>query len=66
MRWVGHVAHGRDEKYVGSFGHNVKERDHLKDLGVDGKILLVECILRKLDEKMWTGFVWFGIGASGG
>jgi hypothetical protein len=38
--------HGRDEKCIQFFFENLKERDHLGDLGVDGKIIL-EWILGK-------------------
>jgi hypothetical protein len=37
----------------------------VEDLGVDGKILL-EWILEKYGEKVWTGFMWLRIGTSGG
>jgi hypothetical protein len=42
-----------------------KEKSHLKELGVDGKIIL-EWILGKLGRRVWTGFIWLGIGTSGG
>jgi len=32
------------------------ERNHLEDLGLDGKILLT-CIFKKWDEKTWTGLL---------
>jgi len=35
------------------------------DLGVGGKILL-ERILGKRGEKVWTGCIWLRIGSSGG
>jgi hypothetical protein len=44
---------------------NVKGRDHLLDLGMDGRILL-ECILLKYGGKVWTGCIWLRIGTSGG
>jgi hypothetical protein len=36
---------------------NLKGRDHLEDLGVDGKIIL-EWILGKYDGKFWSGYSW--------
>ena len=41
MRWVGHVARiGRGEVYTGLWWGNLRERDHLEDPGVDGRMLL--------------------------
>jgi hypothetical protein len=36
----------------------------LKKLGVHGIIL--KLILKKLDGRAWTGFIWLRIGTSGG
>jgi hypothetical protein len=41
------------------------ERDHLKDLDVDGKIIL-RYIFKKCDGEVWTGFIWLRIGTGGG
>jgi hypothetical protein len=41
-----------------------KRRDHWKDLGVDG-IIILEWIL-KLVGRAWTGCIWLRIGTSGG
>jgi len=41
-----------------------KGREHLEDLGIDGKIIL-EWILDKFGGKVWTEFIWFRIGSSG-
>ena len=39
MRWAGHVARmGRGEVYTGFWWGNLRERDHLEDLSLDGKI----------------------------
>jgi hypothetical protein len=39
MRWAGHVARmDRGEKCTGFWWESPKERDHLKDLGVDGRM----------------------------
>jgi hypothetical protein len=35
----------------------MKGRDHLEALHVDGKIIL-QWILGKECEKLWTGFMW--------
>jgi hypothetical protein len=39
---------------------NLRGRDHLKELRVDGKIT------SKYDGKVWIGFIWLRIGTSGG
>jgi hypothetical protein len=44
---------------------NLKGIDHLKDLGVDGKIIL-ECILGKQCGKLYSRCIWLRIGTSGG
>jgi len=56
MRWVGHVA--RTEG-------NLREREHLGDPGVDGRIIL-RWILTKWDVGVWTGSSWLRIGTDGG
>jgi len=39
MRWAGHVARmGRGEVYTGFWCGNLRERDHLEDPGLDGRI----------------------------
>ena len=40
MRWARHVARtGRGEVYTGHWCENLKERDHLEDPGLDGRII---------------------------
>jgi hypothetical protein len=47
IRWAGHVAPtGKVEVHTGLWWRDPGERDHLKDLDVDGRILL-KCIFKK-------------------
>jgi hypothetical protein len=43
LRWAGHVAHRgerRGDVYTGLQLGNLRQRNHLEDLGVDGRIIL--------------------------
>jgi hypothetical protein len=44
---------------------NLRERDHLEELGVDGRIIL-EWIFRKWVVETRTGLIWFRIVTGGG
>jgi hypothetical protein len=58
------IMHGRDEKIHTKFWlEKLKGKDHLEDLGIDGKIIL-ELILGK-QVKGWAGCIWQGMGTSG-
>jgi hypothetical protein len=45
---------GGEEIYTGFWWGNPKERDHLEDPGVDGRVIL-RWIFRKWDGGAWTG-----------
>ena len=62
MRWVGHVV---VETYSGVWWGNLRERNHLEDPGVDGRIML-RWIFGKWDVWVWIGSSWLRIGTSGG
>jgi len=66
MRWTGHVARVRERRGAkGFWWGSVKEKFHLEDPVVDGRIIL-KWIFRKWDVGAWTGLVWLRIGAGGG
>jgi len=56
---------GRTEVYTGFWWGNLRERDHLEDPGVNGRIIL-RWISRKWDVRAWTGSMWLRIGTGVG
>ena len=62
VRWAGHVAlWGRREECIAFCWGNLRERDHLGDPGVDGRITL-RWFFKKWDVGVWTGSSWLRIG----
>jgi hypothetical protein len=65
MLWAGHVTRmGRVEEYTGFCWGSLREKYHLEDPGLDGRIIL-RWIYRKWDVRAWTGSMWLTIGMSG-
>jgi hypothetical protein len=65
MKWAGHVARmGRGEVYTGFWWGNLKERDHLEDPSVDGRLIL-RWIVREWYVGVWTGSSRLRIGTGG-
>jgi len=63
MRWVGHVARMSDRRGAYRFlMGDMMERDHLKDLRIDGSVIL-KGAFKEWDGEMWTGIIWLRIGA---
>ena len=56
---------GRGEAHTGFWWGYLKERDHLENPGIDGRIIL-RCIFRKWDVGAWTGSIWLRKGTDGG
>ena len=56
---------GRGEAYTWFWWGNLKERNHLGDPVVDGRIIL-RWIFRKWDVGVRTGSIWLRLGTGGG
>jgi hypothetical protein len=56
---------GRVEVNTGFLWGNLREREHLEDPGLDGRIIL-RWIFRNWDVGAWTGSSWLRIGTGGG
>jgi hypothetical protein len=63
MRWVGHVA-GGGEVHTGFGCGDLRERDHLEDLDIHGRIILLQIFKKWLGET-WTGLIYCRIETGG-
>jgi len=50
---------------AGFWWGNLRKRDHLEGLGVDGRMLL-KWIFKMWDGETWTGLTWHRLGRVGG
>ena len=65
-RWERQVARmGKSRVVYRVWWGNLREKDHLGNPGLDGRILL-RWIFRKWDVGAWTGSSWLRIGIGGG
>jgi hypothetical protein len=56
---------GRADVHTGIWWGNLRERGHLDDTSVDGKIIL-RWIFKTLDRGAQTGLIWLRIRTGGG
>jgi len=59
----GQVAGMGDSR--GVYRGDLRERDHLEDLGVDENVIS-QWMFKKCDGEAWTGLIWLRIGTGGG
>jgi hypothetical protein len=59
------ACRGRVKAYTGIWWGNLRERNHLGDPGLDGRIVL-RWIFRNWVVGVWTRSSWLRIGAGGG
>jgi hypothetical protein len=65
MRWAVHKAHmGRGKAYTVFWWINLRERHHLEDPAVRGRIIL-RWIFRKWNVGIWTGLSRLRVGTAG-
>jgi len=55
---------GRGELHTGFWWEDMRERDRVEDLGVDGRSIL-RWVLTKWDWESWTRLIWLRIGTGG-
>ena len=63
--WAGGRWHLWERREIHAQWGSPKERYHLKDMGVGGKIM-IQFVLKKLYGRTWNGLLWLRIGTSGG
>jgi len=56
--------YGRKERCIQGFSGEMRERNQLEDLGIDGRIIL-KWMLRKWGGGLWTGLIWLKIRTGG-
>jgi len=65
QRWVKYTAHTGERRGTYKFWWGtLREREHLEDPGIDGRIIL-RWIFRMWDEGAWAGLIWLRIRRGG-
>jgi hypothetical protein len=54
----------RGEMHTGFWWGNMRERNHLEGLGIDGSIIL-KWIFKEWDGETWTGLIWLRMQTGG-
>ena len=52
--------------FKGFWWGNLRERDHLEDPGIKGRVILRYVYLQEVGCGAWTGSSWFKAGTGGG
>jgi len=55
---------GAGKVHTGFLWGNLRERNHLEDLGKDGRIIL-KWIFKKWHGEKWSGLIWLRMGTVG-
>jgi hypothetical protein len=63
LRWAGQLTRMGESR--GVYRRKLRERDHLEDSSVDGRIIL-RWIFMNGNVRVWTGSRWLRIGTGGG
>jgi hypothetical protein len=66
MMLVGHVVWEDTEMHAGFWCGNLKDRDHVDDLVVDGRMILKWILKKERNGRVWSGLVWVRRGTDDG
>jgi hypothetical protein len=64
MRWAAYVMNMCQMRSAYMISECLKGRDHLEDLGIDGRIMLNLSQINR-NRRVWTGLIWLSAVTSG-